>query len=328
MEQKKKHNRGSYGTVILALSLICVLVGCGSKALRGDSGAETTASPVSETVPTVTFPPVSDTTVIRTVPSSESTTDAPQTTETSAPETTTAAPDTAPPASAPAPETAASSAAPETAASTAAASAMQTSAPETAASSAAPETQASAYAPQPSADPLLTLVNRTHAVPEGWTVSRVELRGGQSVDERIYPNLQAMFDTMRAQGLSPFVREGYRTHEYQVAVMQNRINTYLSQGYSESEAKRLAEQYVAVPGTSEHELGLAVDINSTDGNSWPVYNWLAQHAHEYGFILRYPDGKNSITGINYEPWHYRYVGKENAAAIHASGLTLEEYLGS
>ena len=287
MEQKKKHNRGSYGTVILALSLICVLVGCGSRAMRGDSGAETTVSTVSETVPTVTFPPVSDTTVIRTVPSSESTTAAPKTTETPAPEITTAAQDTA-----------------------------------------APETQASAYAPQPSADPLLTLVNRTHAVPEGWTVSRVELRGGQSVDERIYPNLQAMFDTMRAQGLSPFVREGYRTHEYQVMVMQNRINTYLSQGYSESEAKRLAEQYVAVPGTSEHELGLAVDINSSDGNGWPVYNWLAQHAHEYGFILRYPDGKNSITGINYEPWHYRYVGKDNAAAIHASGLTLEEYLGS
>ena len=319
MEQKNKHNRGSYGTVILALSLICVLVGCGSRAMRGDSGAETTVSSVSETVPTVTFPPVSDTTVIRTVPSSESTTAAPKTTETSAPETTTAAQDTAAPVSAPAPETAASSAAPETAASSAAASAVQTS---------APETQASAYAPQPSADPLLTLVNRTHAVPEGWTVSRVELRGGQSVDERIYPNLQAMFDTMRAQGLSPFVREGYRTHEYQVTVMQNRINTYLSQGYSESEAKRLAEQYVAVPGTSEHELGLAVDINSSDGNGWPVYNWLAQHAHEYGFILRYPDGKTGITGINYEPWHYRYVGKENAAAIHASGLTLEEYLGS
>lgn len=176
---------------------------------------------------------------------------------------------------------------------------------------------------------MLTLVNRTHPVPEGWTIETVELRGGVKVDARMYPSLQKMFDDMRAQGINPFVREGYRTREYQQQIMQNRINTYLSQGYSEAEAKRLAGLYVAVPGTSEHELGLAVDINAAQGTSaWTVYNWLAAHAPDYGFILRYPDGKTNITGIGYEPWHYRYVGEQAAKAITASGLTLEEYLGA
>ena len=90
---------------------------------------------------------------------------------------------------------------------------------------------------------------------------------------------------------------------------------------------RLEEAYVAIPGTSEHELGLAVDINEAGGaDPWGLYNWLAAHAHEYGFILRYPQGKESITGIDYEPWHFRYVGKEAAAEIYSRQVTLEEYL--
>ncbi|MBR3629294.1 MAG: M15 family metallopeptidase [Oscillospiraceae bacterium] len=172
----------------------------------------------------------------------------------------------------------------------------------------------------------LTLVNRWNALPEDYDISLLTLSNGISVDERIYPDLQAMFDDARANGLQPMVREGFRTRSDQEAIMAERIAGYEAEGYSGEEARQKAEEFVAIPGTSEHELGLAVDINSTSDDAWGLYNWLAENAHEYGFILRYPQDKKSITGIDYEPWHYRYVGKEAAAEIHARQLTLEEYL--
>ena len=110
-------------------------------------------------------------------------------------------------------------------------------------------------------------------------------------------------------------------------MMQNYINRYIAEGYSESDAQQMALDYVAVPGTSEHELGIAADINSQDGNTdWNVYAWLKDNAHNYGFILRYPEGKEDITGIDYEPWHYLYVGEEAAREIYERQITLEEYL--
>ena len=101
------------------------------------------------------------------------------------------------------------------------------------------------------------------------------------------------------------------------------------QGYSEAEARRLAEQWVAVPGTSEHQLGLAVDISMEDTatqTTSDMWQWLMKNSYKYGFILRYPEDKTNITGISYEPWHYRYVGREAAEEIYRSGLCLEEYL--
>ena len=91
----------------------------------------------------------------------------------------------------------------------------------------------------------------------------------------------------------------------------------------------MAGQWVAIPGTCEHELGLAVDINADkeQSSNEEVYNWLAENAWRYGFILRYPKGKEDITGIDYEPWHYRYVGKEVAKQFYEEGITLEEYVG-
>ena len=174
----------------------------------------------------------------------------------------------------------------------------------------------------------LILVNASNPVPEGYSIKLTQLSNGNSVDSRIYPDLQAMFDAARAQGVYPTVREGYRTREYQESIMQNRISQYTAQGYSRETAESLARLYVAEPGTSEHELGLAVDINGASGYSdWNVYVWLADNAWKYGFILRYPDGKEDITGIEYEPWHYRYVGTEAAAEIYERQITLEEYLG-
>ena len=173
----------------------------------------------------------------------------------------------------------------------------------------------------------LILVNAKHSIPENYEVSLLELSNGIFVDERIYPDLQQMFDDARADGIFPIVGEGYRTHQAQEEIMENKVNEYRGQGYSNREAEKLAKEWVAVPGTSEHELGLALDINAAEGSdSWEVYTWLADNAYRYGFILRYPLGKEKITGIDYEPWHYRYVGKNAALEIYQQDITLEEYL--
>ena len=152
------------------------------------------------------------------------------------------------------------------------------------------------------------------------------LPNGVQIDARIYPPLQEMYDAMFAAGYAPFTREGFRTFADQQEIMETRIARHIAEGYSQEAAKIQAEKYVAIPGKSEHQTGLAVDINASDGNSWPLYGWLSQHAYEYGFILRYPQGAEGITGYQYEPWHYRYVGKAAAAEITAKNITLEEYL--
>lgn len=174
----------------------------------------------------------------------------------------------------------------------------------------------------------LTLVNETYSVPDDWEVTLTTLSNGERVDSRMYPDLQQMFDDMRAQGMHPFVRAGYRSESDQKALLRNRVLSYMEEGASLRQAKKMAEKYVAEPGTSEHELGLAVDINADAGSAVDeVYAWLAQNAWCYGFVLRYPADKADITGIDYEPWHYRYVGKDAAKAMQESGQCLEEYLG-
>ena len=176
----------------------------------------------------------------------------------------------------------------------------------------------------------LILVNADYCIPSDYEneLALTVLSNGESVDSRIYPDLQQMFDDMRAGGIYPIVAAGYRTQADQQRIMDERIAAYEAEGYSRKEAQDLAEDWVALPGTSEHQLGIAVDINQDVERSTAeeVYTWLAEHAHEYGFILRYPLDKVDITGISNEPWHYRYVGKEAAAEIHSSGLCLEEYI--
>lgn len=151
---------------------------------------------------------------------------------------------------------------------------------------------------------------------------------GKKVDSRICPELQQMFNDARAEGLALFVREGYRTTEEQQKIMDEKINEYEKQGYSAKEAKKRAERYVAIPDTSEHQLGLSVDINAdTDKcSSEKVYQWLDENAYKYGFVKRYPEDKMDITGISNEPWHYRYVGTTVAKIMKEENLCLEEYL--
>lgn len=174
----------------------------------------------------------------------------------------------------------------------------------------------------------LILVNSNNAIPKDYKIELTQLSNGVCVDTRIYPDLQNMFDDARKQGIYPVVSEGYRTRQQQQNIMDEKINAFIDEGYSEKDAKKLAEDWVALPGTSEHELGIALDINADIDlcSDTEVYDWLANNAHNYGFILRYPSGKEFITGIDYEPWHYRYVGKENASEIYSQQITLEEFL--
>ena len=173
----------------------------------------------------------------------------------------------------------------------------------------------------------LVVVNRWNELPEDYDIELMELSNGQKIDERIYPYLQEMFDAARAEGIYPIVREGYRTEEEQQAIFDEKVQAYINEGYSRSRAERTAKEWVALPGTSEHQLGIAVDINADKEkcSNDEVYEWLAENAHKYGFILRYPQGKMEITGISYEPWHYRYVGVDAAQEIFERGICLEEY---
>jgi len=179
----------------------------------------------------------------------------------------------------------------------------------------------------------LLLVNPWNPLPEDFSVTLKELPSGHSVDERCYQALLDMLDACRAEGLSPLICSSYRSQEKQESLYQNKVERLVSQGWSREDAKVEAAKVVAVPGTSEHQLGLAVDIvdvnnqllNSSQEDT-EVQQWLMVHSWEYGFILRYPNDKSEITGIIYEPWHYRYVGKDIAKEIYETGICLEEYL--
>ena len=174
----------------------------------------------------------------------------------------------------------------------------------------------------------LILVNSKNRIPGDYEAELIQLSNGKQVDERIYPELQEMFDAARADGLHLFVSEGYRTREEQQLLLDEKTEAYEMEGHSKSEAEKLAKQWVAVPGFSEHQLGIAVDINADHAGSTDdeVYTWLAENSWQYGFIKRYPSDKTEITGTINEPWHYRYVGKEAAREIVSQEVCLEEYV--
>ncbi len=180
----------------------------------------------------------------------------------------------------------------------------------------------------------LILVNGDHPLPEGFQVPEfTQLVNGHSIDKRAYPDLQRMMDACRADGLQPTICSSYRTQEKQEELFERKVQSCLATAASREEAEEQAALWVARPGTSEHQAGLAVDIvdkayQSLDNGQeeTEVQRWLMEHCAEYGFILRYPNDKSEITGIGYEPWHYRFVGEEAAREIMAQGLCLEEYL--
>ena len=146
------------------------------------------------------------------------------------------------------------------------------------------------------------------------------------MDTRIYDDCMAMMQALSDAGIRAYIDSGFRTNATQQFLFQRKVNQYISYGYSYSAAEAAAEMWVARPGTSEHQLGLALDISMYASNADTVHGWLAENAWRYGFIYRYPAGSEDITGVNNEPWHYRYVGREYAEMIYQSGLTLEEFL--
>lgn len=180
----------------------------------------------------------------------------------------------------------------------------------------------------------MTLVNAENPMQEGYVPELAEVENGYSVDARIAEDLNAMLAAARADGCQPQICSAYRSVEKQVQVFNDTVNSWINQGSSFWDAYQRTTQEVALPGTSEHGIGLAVDIVSNQYAELDAKQaetkeaqWLQEHCYEYGFILRYPPEKQSLTGIIYEPWHYRYVGREMAQKIKESGLTLEEYLG-
>lgn len=179
---------------------------------------------------------------------------------------------------------------------------------------------------------LLILVNPWNEVPEGYGV-QLDSVEGYLVDRRCARALTEMLADCRAAGYEPIICSAYRTQEYQEMLYRNKILRLLAEGVPNADAPDLAAQSVALPGTSEHQLGLALDLISetyTNLDQWQerteVQQWLMTNCWRYGFILRYPNGTSDTTGIIYEPWHYRYVGAVTAKAVTQSGLVFEDYL--
>ena len=203
---------------------------------------------------------------------------------------------------------------------------------------AAPVQSASAAAPAADAWQL-RLVNGTHLLPADFTVETRDIKGydARAFDVRAADALEQMLDAAEADGCKLYLVSSYRSMERQTALFERKTQYFLQQGLTQTEAEEKASQWVARPGASEHTLGLAADIVSADWydtnsdltaafDQTPHFAWLKGHCAAYGFILRYPQGKENITGVTYEPWHYRYVGIEAAQTIMAKGLALEEYL--
>ncbi len=179
----------------------------------------------------------------------------------------------------------------------------------------------------------IVLVNPWNAVPAGYEVELTTINAEHKIASIAYADYAAMMADCEAAGMQPAICSSYRTQEYQEELFRHKVESCMAEGLSEADATERAGHTVAVPGTSEHQLGLALDI--VDNRNWkldesqanmPTQQWLMENSWRYGWILRYPNEKSAVTGIIYEPWHYRYVGREVAAEIHALGICLEEYL--
>ena len=174
------------------------------------------------------------------------------------------------------------------------------------------------------------LVNHTSKIPDNYKVILTKLDNGKEVDSRIVSELSQMFRDARKDDIYMQVNEGYRSSYSQQKILDNRTNYYKNKGLFTILARRYALNYVSAPGTSEHQLGLAVDIvgDNRYTTNQSAYRWLERNAYKYGFVKRYPKNKTSITHIKHEPWHYRYVGKKAALKMHQKNLCLEEYVES
>lgn len=171
---------------------------------------------------------------------------------------------------------------------------------------------------------LLILVNYQYPIKKETEISLVNYKGHQ-INAVMADDLEQLFKAAAKDKVKLKINNAYRSKAEQTKIYNNSVTQYLNQGFNELEAKRFTEETVSIPGYSEHETGLAIDFS--DGlTNYTMWNWLKKNAHQYGFILRYPENKTDITKISFEPWHYRYVGREYAKIITSSGMCLEEYV--
>jgi len=189
------------------------------------------------------------------------------------------------------------------------------------------------------ADPLMILVNHTNKMPENYTFETAECGSKTAVNKTLQTVACNAFLELQkaaaAENVTVWMQSGYRSVSYQTKLYERKTQYYRDKGYDEATAKEKAAAIVNPPGYSEHNCGLAADLNSPEHTgldegfeNTAAFRWLCQHAGEYGFILRYPKGAEEKTEITYEPWHWRYVGVENAAKINASGLCFEDYIAA
>jgi D-alanyl-D-alanine carboxypeptidase len=175
----------------------------------------------------------------------------------------------------------------------------------------------------------LILVNADNPVPDDYTFELTSLDEFRTFDSRAIGDLKKLIEDCRRETRGViWVQSGYRDRSAQERLYNDKVKQYMDSGKSREEAEKLAVTSVSKPGTSEHEIGLAVDFNyaNFEFENTKAFKWLMENAHKYGFILRYPEGKQSITKVVYEPWHFRYVGKEHAEVIKSKGFCLEEYI--
>ena len=175
----------------------------------------------------------------------------------------------------------------------------------------------------------LMLVNKENSVDPNYVPELEEISDGRMFDKRAISYVKDLINAMWKNGIrNVWVQSSYRSYEKQKELFDNKVQEYIEQGKKQEEAERLAQTVVQRPEMSEHNLGLAVDFNTVTNSfeTTKAFEWLQKNAWEYGFILRYPKDKVDITGITYESWHWRYVGKEHAKVIKEKGFCLEEYV--
>lgn len=179
----------------------------------------------------------------------------------------------------------------------------------------------------------LLLANAENPLPQDWSIQTEEVQNGYEMDKRAAPAMREMIQAAKEDGVELMLCSAYRSVEKQQQLFDRSQQAYMAQGMSEEEAYTKTATETAIPGTSEHQTGLAADIvtptyQMLDAGfaDTPAGQWLSEHAAEYGFVLRYPQDKQEVTGIIYESWHYRFVGKTHAKLMKESGLCLEEYL--
>lgn len=199
-----------------------------------------------------------------------------------------------------------------------------------------PEPEPEEEKPDPTEDWRLILINADHLLPEDYTFEKTVIEGDFTFDSRAAEALMQMLADGRAAGYSLRIVSTYRTVERSDYLYSSKISEYQSLGYSAADAAVEAAKWVAPPRQSEHNAGLAIDVVSRDYDmvygdlmhefeDFPAFTWLSENCAEYGFVLRYPKDKQDITGITYEPWHYRYVGVEHARKMQELDMCLEEY---